>query len=213
MTNLDLTIYHFMRALLYLLFLMTIQTSGQSSNIEHLKNQRVKFQKIVRAYEDSLADIEYMIAEVSKENFDKSIDEGKLIVYSNSGAPLRSGPSNFDSKLIALPKDTRLRVVGNTGIYLRVESEYGNGYVSRNLIKEEPSVLKTVKRTSNFTPPIERSYSTSVSRKTKSHSSKAVKKRTYSSSSYRNYIRGPRGGCYYINSNGNKTYVSRSLCN
>lgn len=27
------------------------------------------------------------------------------------------------------------------------------------------------------------------------------------------YIRGPRGGCYYINSNGNKTYVDRSLCN
>ncbi len=26
------------------------------------------------------------------------------------------------------------------------------------------------------------------------------------------YIRGPRGGCYYINSNGNKTYVARSLC-
>ncbi|MCE7069063.1 hypothetical protein LZG74_02035 [Dyadobacter sp. CY327] len=26
------------------------------------------------------------------------------------------------------------------------------------------------------------------------------------------YITGPRGGCYYINSNGNKTYVDRSLC-
>lgn len=29
----------------------------------------------------------------------------------------------------------------------------------------------------------------------------------------RNYIRGPRGGCYYINRNGGKTYVERSLCN
>lgn len=27
------------------------------------------------------------------------------------------------------------------------------------------------------------------------------------------FIRGPRGGCYYINGNGNKTYVDRSLCN
>lgn len=27
------------------------------------------------------------------------------------------------------------------------------------------------------------------------------------------YIRGPRGGCYYINSNGNKTYVDHSYCN
>jgi hypothetical protein len=24
---------------------------------------------------------------------------------------------------------------------------------------------------------------------------------------------GPSGGCYYINSNGNKTYVDRSYCN
>lgn len=29
----------------------------------------------------------------------------------------------------------------------------------------------------------------------------------------RRYFRGPRGGCYYINSNGNKTYVDRSYCN
>ena len=26
-------------------------------------------------------------------------------------------------------------------------------------------------------------------------------------------IKGPDGGCYYINSNGNKTYVDRSECN
>jgi len=25
--------------------------------------------------------------------------------------------------------------------------------------------------------------------------------------------RGPKGGCYYINGNGNKTYVDRGLCN
>lgn len=28
----------------------------------------------------------------------------------------------------------------------------------------------------------------------------------------RTYITGPRGGCYYINGNGNKTYVDRSFC-
>ncbi|SFZ72743.1 hypothetical protein [Chitinimonas taiwanensis] len=26
------------------------------------------------------------------------------------------------------------------------------------------------------------------------------------------YILGPKGGCYYINKNGNKTYVDRALC-
>lgn len=27
------------------------------------------------------------------------------------------------------------------------------------------------------------------------------------------YIKGPKGGCYYINSKGRKIYVSRTLCN
>lgn len=26
-------------------------------------------------------------------------------------------------------------------------------------------------------------------------------------------FKGPEGGCYYLNSNGNKTYVDRSNCN
>jgi endonuclease YncB( thermonuclease family) len=29
----------------------------------------------------------------------------------------------------------------------------------------------------------------------------------------RAYTRGPRGGCYYLNSNGNRTYVDKSFCN
>ncbi len=47
-------------------------------------------------------------------------------------------------------------------------------------------------------------------------SSRSVEKQSsqqYQSRSTRTYHRGPRGGCYYINSNGNKTYVARSMCN
>jgi uncharacterized protein YlxW (UPF0749 family) len=39
---------------------------------------------------------------------------------------------------------------------------------------------------------------------------------SYQKSNYstpRTYYRGPRGGCYYINSKGNKTYVDRTVCN
>ena len=50
--------------------------------------------------------------------------------------------------------------------------------------------------------------SNSISRTNSSNSNSAAKK-----TSTRTYIRGPRGGCYYINSSGNKTYVDRSLCN
>ena len=39
------------------------------------------------------------------------------------------------------------------------------------------------------------------------------RERTFYRATTRHYITGPRGGCYYINGNGNKTYVDRSLCN
>jgi hypothetical protein len=35
---------------------------------------------------------------------------------------------------------------------------------------------------------------------------------TYRPKSAHSYITGPRGGCYYINRNGSRTYVDRALC-
>lgn len=40
----------------------------------------------------------------------------------------------------------------------------------------------------------------------------AAEERQQPRSSGRVYHTGPRGGCYYINSNGNKTYVDKSMC-
>ena len=49
--------------------------------------------------------------------------------------------------------------------------------------------------------------------KTNSTKSTPEPKTTRSESASRRYIRGPRGGCYYISGSGSKVYVSRSLCN
>lgn len=59
----------------------------------------------------------------------------------------------------------------------------------------------TMKSQSSSNP---QSYN-SINYSTGDKSSKTSEKRIY--------YRGPKGGCYYINSNGNKTYVDRSLCN
>ena len=37
-------------------------------------------------------------------------------------------------------------------------------------------------------------------------------KNTYRPKPPHTYITGPRGGCYYINRHGKKTYVDRALC-
>ncbi|GAA4278578.1 hypothetical protein [Aquimarina mytili] len=46
-----------------------------------------------------------------------------------------------------------------------------------------------------------------------SRSIESERSRQYKTKTTKTYHRGPRGGCYYINSNGNKTYVARSMCN
>lgn len=201
-----------MKKVIYLLQLVTSIAFGQYSEVELLEAKKENFQRIVRAYEDSLVDVRNQMDKLKKTSFENSLKKGELIVYSNIDAPLRSGPSNFDSKLKLLPGDTQLRVIGKTGIYLRVECEYGIGYVSQNLTKEKASASSISKNKSDYTPPIKSNYSSSTTRKTKSSSNNRAS-RSYRSKTYRSYIRGPRGGCYYINSNGNKTYVARNLCN
>ena len=59
------------------------------------------------------------------------------------------------------------------------------------------------------------STSSNINQFKSTRSSKSSRKSNTSrnSNSAKNYIRGSRGGCYYINSNGNKTYVDRSMCN
>lgn len=61
------------------------------------------------------------------------------------------------------------------------------------------------------------STATQVNQLSSGNSSKSSTQKTNTvpakRSTSRNYIRGPRGGCYYIDGNGNKTYVDRSLCN
>lgn len=51
-------------------------------------------------------------------------------------------------------------------------------------------------------------------KKDESITSKPARIATYSppTTKQTGYMTGPRGGCYYINGNGNKTYVDRSLC-
>jgi hypothetical protein len=99
-----------------------------------------------------------------------------------------------------LPVGTKLYVQEKNNDYLLVRTEYGTGYIFYLYASTlDCPDAKTPKSTS------------SINASTSKPSSYQSTTRRYSSS--RRYIRGPRGGCYYINSNGNKTYVDRSLCN
>ncbi|WP_299897174.1 hypothetical protein [uncultured Aquimarina sp.] len=104
-------------------------------------------------------------------------------------------------------------------------------YLKEELVKQREELLKQVREIQQRIDAIDQELgNTSNSTSNKQYLTKSVnynskssyynsinssttKKKRYRFKPNRKYIRGSRGGCYYINSNGNKTYVDRSLCN
>ncbi|WP_109853325.1 hypothetical protein [Aquimarina sp. AU58] len=104
-------------------------------------------------------------------------------------------------------------------------------YLREELIKQQDDLLQQVREIqaridaidlklgNATTSNTEKKYLTkSVNYNTQTKYSNSIKNTTTRQKQYRpkttrTYYRGPRGGCYYINSNGNKTYVARSMCN
>jgi hypothetical protein len=126
-----------------------------------------------------------------------------ISIYSQSAtiivenANLRGTPNQTGTVVTTLPNGSAIEVIKQTGAWFLVQSPEYVGWLHGNTIR-----LRDLASAESF----EADYvAPTPKRKTKASSSR--------SSSSRTYLTGPRGGCYYINSNGNKTYVSRSLCN
>ena len=213
---------------LSILYFFTIFVSGQSLEVDRLEIKRTKFLNLIESYKDSISKVENQILYLNKKEYEESIKSGSLILYANADAPLRKEPNVISEVLYRLPSNTELKVEETDGIYYKVYSSFGRGYISKNVVKTSiiPSKINIGKSTSSF----EKGYISTNSSGTSSNSStkpypnsfdKSYKPKAKASSSYkssksysqsRNYYKGPRGGCYYINSNGNKTYVARSKC-
>lgn len=87
---------------------------------------------------------------------------------------------------------------------LFAQSQYATTTTGEKVILKSDGTWEYVKSRSTS---INKLYSENAKPGLKEKSSK-----NKGSSPTRFYIRGPRGGCYYINRNGGKTYVDRSMC-
>lgn len=197
------------KIVLIILFLSTICFS---QNSEELKKVSLDLIYKKEALLKKKKNIENQITEINKkieENNSKikilELKENAVITTLRRNSSFYESASEY-SKSIESPKK-------NKKIYLIEYYEYGTyykaiynnriGYIKENDIRRIKKVreLKLKRKNSN-------NYINSLTQKKKNKKSYS-KRSTYS----RTYYRGPRGGCYYINSNGNKSYVSRSLCN
>ena len=123
----------------------------------------------------------------------KMIDDGFAFEYTYNL------PYNYQAEFKKAQKDATL-----SGRGLRAGSACQGQRVKDT--RNEPTDASSTSSSSSSYEPSDNSDNSSSP-----YSYIAPLKSTYGSD-WRTYYTGPRGGCYYLNSNGNKTYVAHSYC-
>lgn len=101
-------------------------------------------------------------------------------------AKLRGTPSERGKVVSVLEQDTSVEVIKQRSAWFLVQSTDYVGWLHGNTIRLTSSSVDKLNESLTTTP---RQISPS-----------------------KNYIRRPRGGCYYLSGTGRKVYVDRSLC-
>ncbi len=143
---------------------------------------------------------------------------------------LKEKPSDKSPTIGKIYKGSYIKILGSNenSQYLKISLQDIEGYVNKNDVTES---LESVSATAadietyksryyykyepnfEYTPDQTTAYSSSSLNGTspkKNNGSSSGKKQMHLQKIA--YIRGPRGGCYYINSSGTKVYVDRSNC-
>jgi hypothetical protein len=124
-------------------------------------------------------------------------------------ANLRDAPSVTGESSEVIAEDTLVKVLdeklpwyvvrlgnrvgwmhGNTIEFVRGQAPFSGSSTNHSVVPDSPPVF----------PPVQ-------------HRSTLPARPARSTPTDQGYIRGPRGGCYYISASGRKVYVDRSLCN
>lgn len=108
----------------------------------------------------------------------------------SDNANLRGTPNSAGKVVDVLPQNTLLQVFKDQAPWYLVQAPEYVGWIHGNTIRFSDA--------GRAKPSIRSSYDVIPDRTDKPQE--------------RRYFTGPRGGCYYLNSSGNKSYVDRSLC-
>lgn len=128
----------------------------------------------------------------------------------SQNANLRDTPSVTSANTQEVTEETLVKVLDEklpwyvVRIGNRVGWMHGDTLEFIGVTSPSPSVQSTVPLMQNVPSAPEVRSSPTPSRRSSD---------TPNTGNYGGYIRGPRGGCYYISSSGRKVYVDRSMCN
>jgi len=120
------------------------------------------------------------------------------VIVTAAEANLRAAPSAKSKIITTISSGELLKVIGKAGVWRKVQTENGIGWLHGSTV----AAVGTVLYGDTYIPPPK----APVAPKLLNWPPPRIEPS-------KTYFRGPRGGCYYINPNGNKTYVNRSFCN
>lgn len=191
------------------------QTDVETTEITELKKQKKRVEFTIKGLNDSLNKLELKIAQLNSRKILEKIKDSSLTTLIRKGTKLKKEASLFSDITTIFNEDTEVIVLDYKNDHFQVCKSNLCGYISEvwitpnNLISElKKSKVAERQNIGNTTNNL---YSNKTTLSDSKFNNTSFNKKAYQSS--RTYYQGPRGGCYYINSNGNKTYVSRSLCN
>jgi uncharacterized protein YgiM (DUF1202 family) len=130
----------------------------------------------------------------------------QTVIVITDKANLRGTPNQEGIVVTEVSSGEEFDLIKQQGSWFLVQTPKYAGWLHGNTVK-----LGTTYRAGQ--QEMIRSEIQDVTPKSKKTKAKTVVKRPQQSTNNYTYFTGKRGGCYYINGNGNKTYVDRALCN
>lgn len=176
-----------------MLFFWLNALQSQIIELKELKEERERKLSLIKELETSVKALNQEIAFIEESIIGDLKKEEWIVIYSFT--ELLEYPNIFSKTIFRFKSETRGLLLDAKKDFLKVKTANGVGFVKTSYTKTHEGKLKDNMPLTHIK---------------KNNSSLNNTKSSYTKS--RSYIRRPRGGCYYINKNGNKTYVDRSKC-
>lgn len=202
--------------LIFLLLIKSLCFYSQSDmDITLLEEKKQQLNIRILKIKDSINSIELKITKAKSKKFLDKISDSSMLAIVKTGAQLRKQPNVISDIIIIFKDDNEITIIDYRNNYFEVCYKSICGYINEVSIEktEEISNFIESKRIEKKIAQKKRSSAINYTSQLKSKTRKKTSNKSVKYKTTRSYYRGPRGGCYYINSNGNKTYVARSLCN
>ena len=147
-------------------------------------------------------------------NYENETNNFVLYGKVNVDSPLKVSPSFSAKTIYAVPEGSVIKISQYNASYWKAEANGITGYLGKTFVVATGKTISDIERSVKPVAETYSSYTYSSNTYSKPRT-KAYRTRTASTSpsSSQYYIRGPRGGCYYLTGSGRKQYVDRSLCN